>query len=113
MDQDPRTVLEPYAVRVTRLKQRAHDFRRRGARPAALADFVPAWEELAAAAIEPNVFYEHWMLLPALRAFGAGKNIYVVLVLIHDPHNPDAPAKLVGCFRWSWTPASEGSGCQP
>jgi hypothetical protein len=64
----------------------------------ALSEFVPAWEELAAAAIEPNVFYEHWMLLPALRAFGAGKNICVVLVLIHDPHNPDAPARLGGLF---------------
>ena len=64
----------------------------------ALSSFVPAWEELAAAALEPNVFYEHWMLLPALQAFGAGKDLRVVLVLIHDPHNPDAPAKLGGLF---------------
>ena len=64
----------------------------------ALSRFVPAWEELAAAALEPNVFYEHWMLLPALEAFGAGKDISIVLVLIHDPHNPDAPAKLGGLF---------------
>jgi hypothetical protein len=63
-----------------------------------LSRFVPAWEELAAAALEPNVFYEHWMLLPALETFGAGKDINVVLVLIHDPHNPDAPAKLGGLF---------------
>jgi GNAT acetyltransferase-like protein len=66
--------------------------------PQALSGFVPAWEELAAAALEPNVFYEHWMLLPALKAFGAGKDVSVVLVLIHDPHNPDAPAKLGGLF---------------
>ena len=64
----------------------------------ALSGFVPAWEELAAAALEPNVFYEHWMLLPALEAFGAGKDLRVVLVLIHDPHNPDAPEKLGGLF---------------
>jgi CelD/BcsL family acetyltransferase involved in cellulose biosynthesis len=63
-----------------------------------LSGFVPAWEELAAAALEPNVFYEHWMLLPALEAFGGAKDICVVLVLIHDPHNPDAPAKLGGLF---------------
>jgi len=63
-----------------------------------LSGFVPAWEELAAAALEPNVFYEHWMLLPALEAFGAGKDISIVLVLIHDPHNPDAPAKLGALF---------------
>jgi len=63
-----------------------------------LSNFIPAWEELAAVAIEPNVFYEHWMLLPALEAFGAGKNINVVLVLIHDPRKPDVPAKLGGLF---------------
>lgn len=63
-----------------------------------LSGFVPAWEELAAAALEPNVFYEHWMLLPALEAFGAGKDIKVVLVLIHDPRNPEAPPKLGGLF---------------
>jgi len=64
----------------------------------ALSHLIPAWEELAAAAIEPNVFYEHWMLLPALEAFGAEKDIRVVLVLTHDPHNADAPAKLGGLF---------------
>jgi CelD/BcsL family acetyltransferase involved in cellulose biosynthesis len=41
---------------------------------------VPAWEELARAALEPNPFYEHWMLLPALEAFGAGQGARVVLV---------------------------------
>ena len=66
--------------------------------PQALSGLVPAWEELAAAAIEPNVFYEHWMLLPALEAFGSGKDIAVVLVLLHDAHKPGAPAKLGGLF---------------
>src|SRR5258706_5988814 len=63
-----------------------------------LPDSVQAWEELAAAAFEPNVCYEHWMLRPALQEFGAGKDISIVLVLIHDPHNPDAPTKLGGLF---------------
>src|SRR5437870_5397822 len=63
-----------------------------------LSNFIPAWEELATAAIEPNVFYEYWMLLPALEAFGTGKNISVVLVLIHDSRKPDAPPKLGGLF---------------
>ncbi len=39
---------------------------------AALAELVPDWEELAAHAAQPNPFYEHWMLLPALAAYGAG-----------------------------------------
>jgi CelD/BcsL family acetyltransferase involved in cellulose biosynthesis len=37
--------------------------------PEALRALVPEWEELAAEAGEPNPFYEHWMLLPALAAF--------------------------------------------
>ena len=39
--------------------------------PAALRALVPDWEELAADAAEPNPFYEHWMLLPALQAYGS------------------------------------------
>ena len=38
---------------------------------AALRELVPDWEALAADAVEPNPFYEHWMLLPALEAYGA------------------------------------------
>src|SRR5262245_22132811 len=63
-----------------------------------LTAYVPAWEDLAAAAIEPNVFYEHWMLLPALEAFAAGRDVGVALVLIHDVQNPQAPPKLGGLF---------------
>jgi CelD/BcsL family acetyltransferase involved in cellulose biosynthesis len=37
---------------------------------AALRALVPEWEALAADAAEPNPFYEHWMLLPALEAYG-------------------------------------------
>src|SRR5215813_2848126 len=33
----------------------------------ALEKYVPAWEDLAATAIEPNVFYEPWMVIPAIR----------------------------------------------
>jgi GNAT acetyltransferase-like protein len=66
--------------------------------PGELSPFVPAWEELAAAALEPNVFYEHWMLLPALREFGAGKDIKVTMVLLHDPCDADAPPRLGALF---------------
>src|SRR5262249_61957209 len=61
-----------------------------------LLGLIPAWQDLAHAAIEPNVFYEHWMLLPALGAFGAGKDIRVVLILIDDPAG--AVPKLGGLF---------------
>jgi len=59
----------------------------------ALEKYVPAWENLAAAAIEPNVFYEPWMVGPAIRAFGAGRRLQFALILAHDPANP---ARLAG-----------------
>ena len=46
----------------------------------ALQAIVPAWEELAAHACEQNPFYEHWILLPALRAQGEGSGFRCVLV---------------------------------
>ena len=46
-----------------------------------LEPYIPAWEVLATAALEPNVFYEPWMLLPAVREFGAGRRLLFVLVL--------------------------------
>jgi CelD/BcsL family acetyltransferase involved in cellulose biosynthesis len=52
-----------------------------------LLGLTPAWEHLAEAALEPNVFYEPWMLLPALATYGAGKDIRIVLVLIDDPRS--------------------------
>ncbi len=48
--------------------------------PAALAAHVAAWQDLADNAIEPNPFYEPWMLLPALEYFGQGQSLQFVLV---------------------------------
>lgn len=59
---------------------------------AALSRYVPAWEALAANALEPNVFAEHWMLLPALEAFGDSADTRFVLVLVHDPRSGAEPA---------------------
>src|SRR4051812_4277493 len=53
---------------------------------------------LAAAALEPNVFFEPWMLLPAWRAFGQGVDLRVVLVYGPDPIRPQGPAILYGMF---------------
>src|SRR4051812_12585876 len=47
--------------------------------PAALADHAAAWDELALHAIEPNVFHERWMLLPAMHAYGQQADLAVVL----------------------------------
>ena len=47
---------------------------------AGLRALVPEWEALAADAAEANPFYEHWMLLPALQAFGGGEDFRCVAV---------------------------------
>ena len=73
-----------------------------------LAAIVPAWEELVAAAVEPNVFYEPWMLLPALEAFAPGANVGVVLVLLHDRGDASAPATLGALFPLEWIPRFKG-----
>lgn len=53
-----------------------------------LEDYIQAWEDLAADALEPNPFYESWMLMPALEALGADKDLSVVLVLTTDQQKP-------------------------
>lgn len=65
---------------------------------AGLAEHVPAWEALVAAAVEPNVFYEPWMLMPAIEAFGGGCDLRFVLVYAPDPINPKGPPLLCGLF---------------
>jgi len=64
------------------------------------AGLIAAWEELAAHALEPNVFYEHWMLLPALRAWGTAADVRVALVW-HERH-PRAQATLAGLMPLSF-----------
>ena len=61
--------------------------------PATLAGHMAAWNDLAAAALEPNVFYEPWMLLPAIDSFGRGKELRFVLVYADQP---DAAPLLCG-----------------
>lgn len=48
--------------------------------PFELREHVGPWDELSACAIEPNPFYEPWLLLPAVEAFGRGLPLSVVLV---------------------------------
>ncbi len=63
-----------------------------------LAAHVPAWEALAEGAEEPNVFYEPWMLLPALGAFGKGIDFRIVLVYAPHRTDPKGPPCLCGLF---------------
>ena len=69
-------------------------------RPAELEALVPAWEALARDALEPNPFYEHWMLRPALEAFGAERESRVMLVW--------AGERLAGLFPFERVPGYKG-----
>jgi len=64
----------------------------------ALEKYVPAWEDLAANAIESNAFYEPWMMMPAIQAFGAGRRLQFALVLANEPARHDGPPLLCGIF---------------
>jgi CelD/BcsL family acetyltransferase involved in cellulose biosynthesis len=63
----------------------------------AAEEHVAAWEDLARHALEPNPFYEPWMLLPAWRTFGRDAKILFVFVYQDDPKNAAAPL-LCGFF---------------
>lgn len=75
-----------------------------------LEPYVSAWEDLAAAAIEPNVFYEPWMLMPAIRAFGARLRLRFALVLAPDPARPLGPPLLAGIFPLEQQSQYQGLG---
>lgn len=57
---------------------------------------VAAWQDLASNAIEPNVFYEPWMLIPAIRAFGSEADL--MFVFIYSNAKEHLPPRLCGFF---------------
>jgi len=59
-----------------------------------LHDIVPAWDVLTRNALEPNVFYESWALLPAFEQFVPAHSTVVVLLVWADTTH----AKLMGLF---------------
>src|ERR687893_256134 len=65
---------------------------------AALRALVAQWEALAADAAEPNPFYEHWMLLPALQAF-ADPDFRCILVWDNGTLGALFPMRLERRFR--------------
>jgi CelD/BcsL family acetyltransferase involved in cellulose biosynthesis len=56
-----------------------------------------AWDDLAWQAIEPNPFYESWMLLPAWRRFGMANGVRLALIYRDGPR-PNDPPELCGLF---------------
>ncbi|MEO8428393.1 MAG: GNAT family N-acetyltransferase, partial [Verrucomicrobiota bacterium] len=62
----------------------------------ALKEHVEAWEDLAGNALEPNIFYEAWMMLPAVEAFGAVEELYFVFIYAPDVKRPSGKRILCG-----------------
>jgi hypothetical protein len=56
-----------------------------------MSSYLPAIEELAMAAAEPNVFYEPWMLLPAIDSFGHNADLFFLLVYSNPGAIPGPP----------------------
>jgi CelD/BcsL family acetyltransferase involved in cellulose biosynthesis len=69
---------------------------------ASLRALVPDWEALAADACDPNPFYEHWMLLPALEAHGKPAEFRCIAVWIDGTLAALFP--MVLDRRWRKTP---------
>ncbi|HEV7553473.1 MAG TPA: hypothetical protein VGP65_17430, partial [Candidatus Angelobacter sp.] len=78
---------------------------------ASLRQHWAALEALCSDVAEPNVFYEPWMLIPAVEAFGQGKIFTFVLVYTDNPQLGGKPV-LSGFFpferrrRYARMPAS-------
>jgi CelD/BcsL family acetyltransferase involved in cellulose biosynthesis len=65
---------------------------------AALEPRAAEIEALAAGSIEPNVFYEPWLLFPALRAYGGDRRFEFALVLRTEAGTWRQAPELVGFF---------------
>ena len=64
--------------------------------PDGAAPHLAAWHALAEEAEDPNVFLSPWMLLPAARAFGAGRNLLLLFFYAPHPTHKARPPVLVG-----------------
>lgn len=71
---------------------------------------VVAWEKLAQDAIEPNVFYEAWCLLPAIELYGKGE-VEVAFVQELDPGSGGRP-RLIGVFPLVYDSSFRGIPCR-
>ena len=63
-----------------------------------LAEHRSALDHLTADSADTNVFYESILAEPAVRSFGAGRRLELVLVYQSDPGAPRRPARLCGFF---------------
>ncbi len=65
---------------------------------AELKQHLEAWQALADEAIEPNIFYEPLVMIPAVESFGANTDLYFVFIYAPDPLRPFGAKILCGFF---------------
>ena len=73
----------------------------------AMTAIAPAWESMAAAALEPNPFYEPWMLLPALELFGVPSGFRLITVWNGERLDAVMPMERAKGFKGLPLPALE------
>jgi hypothetical protein len=74
------------------------------------AHFIEAWERLAEAPLERNLFAEPFMLLPALEHLSNGEPVRVGLVLQSDPTEVIGVFPFVRAPRWHRLPVGVAGG---
>ena len=70
------------------------------------------WAELAQDAVDPNVYYEPWMLLPALRYLHSSRGLVFLLMFSLDPKHPTVPPLLCGMFPFERQTHYRGLPCR-
>ena len=59
--------------------------------------FVADWEELVQSAVEPNIFYEPWMLLPAMEHLRS-RDVQLIFIYGLSDQDSHAGRRLIGMF---------------
>ncbi len=65
--------------------------------PSEAQEYVADWDDLASSAVERNVFYESWMLLPAWEEFGE-KHHNIRIVFVYGNFDGNRENTLIGAF---------------
>ncbi|MEN3333265.1 MAG: hypothetical protein V7641_2630 [Blastocatellia bacterium] len=78
--------------------------------PAELEPYASDWDALAESLIEPNPFYERWMLEPALAPFGKDRRLIFVFIFAADTLEPSARPVLCGLFPLDVSKRYDGMG---
>ena len=73
-----------------------------------LTEHRQALDDLAADSLETNVFYESILAEAAVRSFGSGRELELVLVYRSDPGAPQRPPRLTGFFPFERTARYRG-----